>query len=111
MRRPDPADFALYSYTLAFVSSGILTLTFILGLLRSPLVQIMWLALLTSAVGTFLGSAARSDFKHRSRSVTEDVEHKANVGFRVNLGFLIVLLILALVAIAGTLNLIPGFGF
>jgi hypothetical protein len=109
MRRPDPADFALYSYTLAFASSGIVTLAIILSMLKSPLVQILWLALLTSAVGTFLGSAARSDFKQRSAS--EEAKHQANVGFRVNLGVLIVMLIMALIAVAGTLNLIPGFGF
>jgi hypothetical protein len=111
MRRPSPAAFARYSYILAFVSSGVVTLAIILSMLKSPLVYIVWLALLTSAIGTFLSSAARSDFKHKQRSVTEEAKHQANVGFRVNLAFLILLLILALIAIVGALNIFRGFGF
>jgi hypothetical protein len=101
MNRPDPVTFAKYSYILAFVSSGILTVTIILGLIPgdaiAPLRQVMWLALFTSAVGTFLGYAARSDFKRNP--VGDDLMRKAGVGFRINLIAFVVMLLVAIIAI------------
>lgn len=98
MNRPDPETFARASYYLAFVSSGILTLAMILGFLGSSLSSIMWLCLLTSAIGTFTGYAARADFK---RNPPEDgsLVMRAMTGLRINLGVLIVMILASIIAI------------
>ncbi len=94
MERPDSATFAQYSYYLAIASSGIITLTFVFGLLQLRLLaNIMWLALITAGIGLFLASAARSDFKRREQQVPEDLKRKSRVGFRINLGVLAVMMI------------------
>lgn len=113
MKRPDPETFAAYSYYLAFASSIILTLTFILGLIPVPalqtLRQIIWLVLFTSAIGAFLGYAANADFKRRRREPDEQAVRQARVGFRINLVALIVmLLILILVIVINTSPLVSG---
>jgi hypothetical protein len=109
--RPDPAQFAHYSYILAIVSAGIMGLSFVLALL-SNLIQtdplqssvndfasvILWLVLLTGSIGAFMGYAARVDF--RGQSVPDKLANKARVGFRVNLAALIVTLLMAILALA-----------
>ena len=112
MERPDPFTFAEYSYILAFISSGILSLTLLLGLplfrAVSQLNQIMWFAMFTSAVGTFLAYAARNDFKRQP--APEDVIKKAKIGLRIHAGILILMTVLALIRVCGSLNIFPFFG-
>jgi hypothetical protein len=96
-----PSQFAAYSYYLAFVSSGIVLIAFVASILKSPLFNIVWLALITGAVGTFFAMAARSDFKRKGAS-PED-ENRARLGFRVNLAtsiFMILLVIFMIVTSA-----------
>src|SRR5574341_863408 len=85
MNRPDPRTFVLYSYYLAFASSGVMLLTFLFALVpfARPLVHVMWLALITSPIGVFLGVTARSDFK--DQEVEEALKRKMGIGIRVNL--------------------------
>ena len=94
--RPDPGAFATYSYYLAFASAAILLLAFLIGLVPSdalkPMAHIIWLALLTSAIGAFLAFAARSDFRHQS-GAPED-ERRARTGLRVNLAVLVFMVLL-----------------
>ena len=97
--RPDPIRFARYSYYLAFVSALIVLMVFIFSLpflrsdLTTALVNIVWVALITGGIGTFLAYAARADFK-RTPGPAEAVRH-ARVGWRVNLGALLVVLVWA----------------
>jgi hypothetical protein len=109
-KRPDPGLLAEISYYLAFASTGLLLLTFLLGLARvealRPLGQLIWLVLITSAAGTFLGFAARSDFK-RIEPTDRDVR-RLRLGLRVNLmalGFM-VLFVLFVIVVA----LLPNVG-
>jgi len=95
--RPDPALFARGSYYLGIASSGILLLSFLLGLLRVGLSSIVWLALITSAVGLFLGWASRSDFKKNPG--TPEVMQMADTGWRINLWALIVLVVVMLMVV------------
>lgn len=112
MNRPDPVTFAEGSYILAFASAFIIMLALILGLHAfdslAMLRQIVWLALVTSAVGVFLSYAARQDFKRYSGP--EDAIRKARVGWRVNLAVLIFMLIITLVAIIQGLGVFSIFG-
>ena len=102
--RPDPIRFAKYSYYMAFVSAVILLLAFILSMpffrseLTEALINIVWLALISGGIGTFLAFAARSDFK-RSPGSAEAVRH-ARVGWRVNIGALFVVLVTAAFVVA-----------
>ena len=102
--RPDPIRFAKYSYYMAFASALILLVAFIFSLpflrsdLSSALINIVWLALITGGIGTFLAYAARADFK-RAPGPAEAVRH-ARVGWRVNLGALFVVLVTAAFVIA-----------
>jgi hypothetical protein len=99
MNRPDAAQLAKWSYYLAYGTSGFLALGFILGLARSPLQAIMWLAFLTSAAGAFMAWAAKSEFKRQRSSDTQAVKH-AHQGWRVNLsGFVVLILILVFMVI------------
>lgn len=93
MNRPDPRTFVLYSYYLAFASSGVMLLTFLFALVpfARPLVHVMWLALITSPIGVFLGVTARSDFK--DQEVEEALKRKMGIGIRVNLLTLIFMLL------------------
>jgi hypothetical protein len=85
--RPDAVQFARWSYYLSYVTSGILLLAFILNMARTPLGAIVWLAFVTSAVGAFMGWAARRDFK--VRPADQKVMQMAKQGFRTNvLGFI-----------------------
>lgn len=100
--RPNPAQFAQYSYILAIVSAGILALAFALGFIPSPVTKsiasvIVWLVLLTGGIGAFMGYAANADF--RAQSASADLVSKARIGFRTNLGALIVTLLLALLSL------------
>lgn len=108
--RPNPAQFAQYSYILAITSAGILALAFLLsvlsglletGSLKSAMTTfagtIVWLVLLTGSIGAFMGYAANVDFK--SQSVSADLLTKARIGFRINLGALIVTLLLAILSL------------
>lgn len=99
--RPDPRTFAEWSYYLAIASAAILLMAFLLGLTRvaalQPLVNIVWLALITSATGTFLAAAARSDFK---RNPPDEVDQqRARTGLRVNLLALILMFVLMLILV------------
>lgn len=103
--RPDPAQFARLSYTFAAISAGILGLAFVLGLIPTDITKtassmIIWLVLLTGSIGAFMGYAANADFK--AQSAPDDLIRKARVGFRINLGALIVTLLMAVLAIALT---------
>ncbi len=99
-----PGQFATYSYYLAFVSSGIVLIAFVASMLKSPLFNVVWLALITGAVGTFFAMAARSDFKRKGAS-PED-ENRARVGFRVNLATTIFMLILVIFVLV--VSALPG---
>jgi len=96
--RPSPETFARYSYFLALASSIILFITFIVMLIPRPLsealVNIVWLALVTSGAGTFLAYAARADFRRNPGA--PDAVRQARIGWRVNLGALAVVTITAL---------------
>ncbi|MBN1429342.1 MAG: hypothetical protein JXB07_13295 [Anaerolineae bacterium] len=102
--RPDPAQFAQYSYILAVVSAVILGLAFVLGLFDDPIKSfagiIVWLVFLTGSIGAFMGYAAKSDFK--AQTPPPELAHKARIGFRVNLGALAVTILLALLSLVIT---------
>ena len=112
MNRPDPVTFAEGSYILAFASAFIIMLAFILSLhafdSMAVLRHIVWLALITSAVGVFLGFAARQDFKRYSGP--EDAIRKARVGWRVNLAVLVFMLVITFIAIIRGLGAFSVFG-
>ncbi len=95
--RPDPALFARLSFYLGYASSGIIFLSLVLVLLRSSASQIMWLALITSAAGTFMAWAARTDF--REAPGTEEAARMAQIGWRVNLIALSLMALLLLLTI------------
>jgi hypothetical protein len=116
MQRPDPETFAHYSYILAFISAGLVTIAMVVGWLPgnlgemlSPFQNLTWAAMITSGVGAFLAYAARADFKHKADADLEMVR-RAQVGWRFNLAIFIVLLFFALlmIAIALTLGDISG---
>lgn len=95
--RPDPVMFAKLSYYLALASSGILLVSVVLALVRISAGPFLWLALPTSAAGTFLAWAARSDF--RARPGPDEAAQQARTGWRVNLLALIVMLLMVVVVI------------
>lgn len=90
-QRPDPELFANISFYLGLASSGIILLALILGFLRLPGSIIIWLALITSAVGMFAAWAARQDFKKSGGS--EEAVQRAEMGWRFNRLSLIAMLI------------------
>lgn len=102
-KRPDPATFAEASYILAIASVLILLLSYVLSWISAVgfLSRIVWLALITSAVGAFLAYAARQDFKHID-APEADIK-RARAGWRVNLAVLVLMLVLALIAIVAAL--------
>lgn len=95
--RPDPRGMIQLSYILAFVSALILLASYALAwVLRGTDIgtyvgQIIWLALITSAIGTFLAFAARSDL--RGQELPPDLARRLRVGLRVNLAALILMLL------------------
>lgn len=100
--RPDPVQFARYSYILAIVSAGILGLTLVLSMIPNTVTKdiagiIVWVVLLTGSIGAFMGYTANTDFK--AQSVPDDISGKARIGFRVNLAALITTLLLAILSI------------
>jgi hypothetical protein len=99
--RPDPEMFARYSYYLAFASAFILLVAFLVSFLPAPisaiLVNVVWLALITAIVGTFLGFAATRDFKRTPGS--DQSMREARVGFRINLIAGTVMILIAVLAI------------
>lgn len=99
--RPSPQIFARYSYYLAFVSSGIILLSLLLsaipGDVGSVLVNVVWLAFISGIAGTFMGWAATSDFKRRPAD--DESIHQARIGFRINLGATIVMVLMALIGV------------
>src|SRR5688572_7329309 len=97
---------AQWSYYLAYASSGILMLAFIFSLLRVPLTPIVWLALITSAVGTFMAWTARREFK--ARPGPADSVKMARMAWRVNLGALIVMLIAVVLVVILQLVVLMG---
>jgi hypothetical protein len=93
-------NFYQYTYYLAFATSAILIVAFILGLKWfdgiAILRNVVWLALITSALGTFFGLAARSEWKRREPSPEE--RNLVKIGLRTNiaaLAFMILAVILA----------------
>jgi hypothetical protein len=96
--RPDPVQFARISYYLAIATATILGLTVLLGMLRIGMTWIVWIALITSAVGAFLAWAARSDFKV-TPGPTQAVK-MARSAWRVNF-YALLLLILSLLLMFG----------
>jgi hypothetical protein len=105
--RPNPYTFAEFSYMLAFASAIILLVAFVLGFRIFDAIgflrNIVWLSLVTSAVGLFLAWAARSDF--RRHPAPPDIDRKARVAFRINLVTLVLMLILLMITIVGTVLL------
>jgi hypothetical protein len=106
--RPDPIQFAQWSYLAANISAGILVITFLIGLAPveavKPLGQIIWLIIPTGAVGAFLGYAAGADFK-KHPGPPEAVK-QAQWGFRLNsaifsLGVLLAVFLVVLNLMAG----------
>ncbi len=108
--RPEPSVFAQGSYILAFVSAFILLASFFLGFRIFDSVrflrQIVWLALITSGIGSFLAYAARSDFKRRGGS--DELQRRARIGWRINLATFVLLVILAVIQIV--VLAMPGIG-
>ncbi len=102
-----PGQFATYSYYLAFVSSGIVLIAFAASIFKSPIFNIVWLALITAGAGTFFALAARSDFKRQAAS--EEDESHVRVGLRVNLATLIFMIIIVIFVIV--VSALPGIGF
>ncbi len=111
--RPDPVLFARYSYYLAFASAAILLIAFIISVashvvqsdLPGILIHVVWLALITGGVGTFLAYAARSDFKRNPGPAEAVIQ--ARIGWRVNLGALAVLAVSAFFIIIIRLLAVP----
>lgn len=108
--RPDTRTLAAYSYYLALASAGVMMLSLLLGLIPGRVIGILqnviWLVVITSALGTFCGFAARSDLKLDGGS--EEDRRNARVGLRVNLAALIVMLLMVVFVVV--LNLLPGIG-
>ncbi len=102
--------FAEMSYYLAIASTLIMVLTFAIGMTRvealSPLRNLIWLVLITSGVGLFMGLAARSDFK-RAPPAAELVRFQ-KIGVRVNAAALVFMLMLSAIVIAMALS--PSIG-
>ncbi|NDJ54318.1 MAG: hypothetical protein GYB68_14700 [Chloroflexi bacterium] len=98
--RPDPELFADLSYGLAIISSVIVAVSFIIGLLPiealRPFGNIVYLALVTSAIGAFLGYAAQSDMR-RQRNPDEDMLRRARQGLVINSLYLAALALLTIV--------------
>lgn len=104
--RPDPRIFGTYSYYLALASTIITVLVLLLGLFVPQIAMAFWLVLVTSAIGVFLGLAARSDLKHSGS--TPEVERHVRIGVRVNLVYFVLMLIYTIVTII--FSLISGIG-
>jgi hypothetical protein len=99
-----PGQFATYSYYLAFASSGIVLIAFIASMFKSPIFNIVWLALITGGVGAFFALAARSDFKRQA--ATEEDERHLRVGLRVNLATLVFMVIIVIFVVV--ISSLPG---
>ena len=100
--RPNPAQFAQYSYLLAHISAGILGVAFLLALLPIASVKafagvMVWAVFLTGGIGAFMGYAAKADFK--AQTAPPEIVHKARVGFRNNVIALAVTLFLAIASL------------
>jgi hypothetical protein len=106
--RPDPRLFAQASYTLAFISAFWITFALIpIKPLDGVRQYLMWVPLILSAVGAFLGYAARSDLKHTPAD--DNTMRKARVGWRVNLIiFVTMLLLVVTVIVLFVLRALPG---
>src|SRR5574340_494575 len=94
--RPDATLFARGSYYLALATSGIILLVLILTVLRQSGLGglLVWLAIMTSAVGTFMAWTARKEFK--VTPPPDDIQGMANLGWRINRLSLILLGVLML---------------
>ncbi len=90
MNRPDPVKFARASYILAHVSVLLLLLGFLAGIIK--IYNLIWLAVPASAAGAFTGYASRQDFKEKPGD--EEFMRQAQIGFRVNIATLGLLVIL-----------------
>lgn len=108
---PDPKLFATISYYLGFASALILVVTYLLGLLtpgrQSPVGQIVWLALITSAVGVVLAWMARVEFQ-RMGTATPDDERHYKLGLRVNV--MVLAFMTLLVIFVAIISLSPNIG-
>jgi hypothetical protein len=93
-KQSNTETFAQWSYYLGYASSGIMLLSFILGMASPLIANILWLALITSAIGTFMAWVARSELK--TAPASDNVMQMAKVGWRVNLMALIVMLLLVI---------------
>lgn len=99
MNRPDAALLAKWSYYLSYGTSGLLLLGFLLGFARSPLSAILWLAFLTSAVGSFMAWAAKGELKRQKSSDAASLKW-AKQGWRVNFsGFMMLILLLVFIIV------------
>lgn len=102
MNRPDPVMFTRWSYYLALTTSGLLLLTIALSFVPLEAIRTLprltvALALITSAVGTFMAWAARKDFA--TNPGPDDVMSMLNVAWRLNRLSLILIAILAVLAL------------
>ncbi len=99
LTRPDPVLFAKASYYLGFATSGLLLLTLVLMFTRATTAAglVLWLTLLTSAVGTFTAWAARRDFQTSPPS--DAIRGMANLGWRINRLALILIVIMAVMSL------------
>lgn len=100
MNRPDPHSFAIYGYYMAFVTAIIVTLALVFGFIHPlrMLSNVIWLALITSAMGTFMAYAARRDFT-RIKQVDPEIERKARVAWRINLMMLVLMVFISIFTI------------
>jgi hypothetical protein len=111
MNRPDPILFAKGSYYLGFATSGLLLVTIVLMLVRATGVAgvLVWLTVLTSAVGTFMAWAARKDFQ--TAPPPPDVQGMVNLGWRINrlaLILIVLMIVIGLIVVA-VIQALPAF--
>lgn len=96
MENSNAVRFIEIGYILAIVSSSIIFLSLLFGLLGlNFLANIVWLALITAGVGLFLSILGRNEFNSRG-GVPEDLAVKSRVGFRINLGILAIMLFIVI---------------
>jgi len=111
MQRPGPESFAHYSYLLAFMSAGLVTIALIigwlpgtLGVVLRPLQNLTWLALITSGLGIVLAYTARTEFRS-GYEVNAELARRAKVGWRFNIAIFATLLAFAILMLVITLVL------
>ncbi len=96
MEKSNAVRFIETGYILAIVSSSIIFLSLLFGLLGLDfLASIVWLALITAGVGFVLSLLGRNEYTSRG-GVPADLAVKSRVGFRINLGILAIMLFIVI---------------